>query len=53
MGPCILNQFSIIVQQNATMYSLLYFCKLLYRFRWQRPSTTRPTTFHVRKTRGC
>ena len=24
---------SIIVQQDATMYSLLYFCKLLYMFR--------------------
>jgi len=23
---------SIIVQQDATMYSLLYFCKLLYTF---------------------
>jgi len=24
---------SIIVQQDATIYSLLYFCKLLYMFR--------------------
>jgi len=24
---------SIIVQQDAAMYSLLYFCKLLYMFR--------------------
>jgi len=24
---------SIIVQQDATVYSLLYFCKLLYMFR--------------------
>jgi len=24
---------SIIVQQDATMYSLLYFCRLLYMFR--------------------
>jgi len=24
---------SIIAQQDATMYSLLYFCKLLYMFR--------------------
>jgi len=31
-------QLPIIVQQNATMYSLLYFCKLLYIF-WGGNST--------------
>jgi len=27
------SKVSIIVQQDATIYSLLYFCKLLYMFR--------------------
>jgi len=27
------ESMSIIVQQDATIYSLLYFCKLLYMFR--------------------
>jgi len=34
---------SIIVQQNATMYSLLYFCKLLYMFRVVTPPIIRST----------
>jgi hypothetical protein len=34
---------SIIVQQDATMYSLLYFCKLLYIFRVITPSIIRST----------
>jgi len=34
---------SIIVQQDATIYSLLYFCKLLYMFRVVNPSIIRST----------
>ena len=34
---------SIIVQQDATFYSLLYFCKLLYMFRVVTPPITRST----------
>jgi len=34
---------SIIVQQDATMYSLLYFCKLLYMFRVVTPPIVRST----------
>jgi hypothetical protein len=34
---------SIIVQQDATMYSLLYFCKLLYMFRVVTPPIIRNT----------
>ena len=34
---------SIIVQQDATMYSLLYFCKLLYMFRVVTPPIIRST----------
>jgi len=34
---------SIIVQQDATIYSLLYFCKLLYMFRVVNPPTIRST----------
>jgi len=34
---------SIIVQQYATIYSLLYFCKLLYMFRVVTPSIIRST----------
>jgi hypothetical protein len=34
---------SIIVQQNATTYSLLYFCKLLYMFRMLIPPIIRST----------
>ena len=33
----------IIVQQDATMYSLLYFCKLLYMFRVVTPPIIRST----------
>jgi hypothetical protein len=33
----------IIVQQDATMHSLLYFCKLLYMFRVVTPSIIRST----------
>jgi hypothetical protein len=32
-GSVNLESMSIIVQQDATIYSLLYFCKLLYTFR--------------------
>jgi len=32
VGPCIVNRCQF-VQQDATIYSLLYFCKLLYMFR--------------------
>jgi hypothetical protein len=35
------ESMSIIVQQEATMYSLLYFCKLLYMFRVVTPPFTR------------
>jgi hypothetical protein len=35
---------SITVQQDVTMYSLLYFCKLLYMFRVVTPLTIRSTT---------
>jgi len=31
-------EVSISVQQDATTYSLLYFCKLLYMFLWYLPS---------------
>jgi len=34
---------SIIVQQEPTMYSLLYFCKLLYMFRVVTPPIIRST----------
>ena len=34
---------SIIVQQDATIYSLLYFCKLIYMFRVVPPSIIRST----------
>jgi hypothetical protein len=34
---------SIIVQQDATMYSLSYFCKLLYMFRVVTPPIIRNT----------
>jgi len=34
---------SIIVQQDATIYSLLYFCKLLYIFRVVTPPIIRST----------
>jgi len=34
---------SIIVQQDATIYSLLYFCKLLYMFRVVTPLNIRST----------
>ena len=34
---------SITVQQDATMYSLLYFCKLLYMFRVVTPPIIRST----------
>ena len=34
---------SIIVQQDATIYGLLYFCKLLYMFRVVTPPTIRST----------
>ena len=34
---------SIIVQQDATMYSLLYFCKLLYMFQVVTPPIIRST----------
>ena len=33
----------VIVQQDATMYSLLYFCKLLYMFRVVTPPIIRST----------
>jgi hypothetical protein len=33
----------ITVQQDATMYSLLYFCKLLYMFRVVTPPIIRST----------
>jgi hypothetical protein len=43
----ILNEYteslSIIVQQDATMYSCLYFCKLLYMFRVVTPPIIRST----------
>jgi len=34
---------SIIVEQDATMYILLYFCKLLYMFRVVTPPIIRST----------
>ena len=37
------ESMSIIVQQDATMYSLLYFCKLLYMFRVVTPPIIRST----------
>ena len=37
------ESMSIIVQQDATMYSLLYFCKLLYMFRVVTPPIIRRT----------
>jgi len=36
-------RLSIIVQQDATIYSLLYFCKLLYMFRLVTPRIIRST----------
>jgi len=35
------ESMSIIIQQDATMYSLLYFCKLLYMFRVGTPPIIR------------
>jgi hypothetical protein len=37
------KSMSIIVQQDATMYVLLYFCKLLYMFRLVTPPIIRST----------
>jgi hypothetical protein len=37
------ESMSIIVQQDATIYSLLYFCKLLYMFRVATPPVIRST----------
>jgi len=37
------ESMSITVQQDATMYSSLYFCKLLYMFRVVSPSIIRST----------
>jgi len=37
------ESMSIIVQQDATMYILLYFCKLLYMFRVVTPPIMRST----------
>jgi len=37
------ESMSIIVQQDATMYSLLYFCKLLYMFWVVTPPIIRST----------
>ena len=37
------ESISIIVQQDATIYSLLYFCKLLYMFRVVIPPISRST----------
>jgi hypothetical protein len=37
------ESMSIIVQQDSTIYSLLYFCKLLYMFRLVTPPITRST----------
>jgi len=37
------ESMSIIVQKDATMYSLLYFCKLLYMFRVVIPPIIRST----------
>jgi len=37
------ESMSIIVQQHATIYSLLYFCKLLYLFRVVTPPIIRST----------
>jgi len=34
---------SITVQQDATIHSLLYFCKLLYMFRVVTPTIIRST----------
>jgi len=34
---------SVIVQQDATMYSLLYFCKVFYMFRVVTPPIIRST----------
>jgi len=41
-GPCIVN-LSIIVQKGATIYSSLYFCKLLYMFPVVPPPIIRST----------
>jgi len=40
-GSVRLESMSIIVQQDATIYSLLYFCKLLYMLRVVTPSIIR------------
>jgi len=37
------ESMSIIVQQDATIYILLYFCKLLYMFRVVTPPIVRST----------
>ena len=37
------ESISVTVQQDATMYSLLYFCKLLYMFRVVTPPLIRST----------
>jgi len=37
------ESLSVIVQQDATMYSCLYFCKLLYMFRMVTPPIIRST----------
>jgi hypothetical protein len=38
-----LESMSVIVQQDATIYSLFYFCKLLYMFRVVTPPIIRST----------
>ena len=43
MGPWHRESMSIIIQQVATIYSLLYFCKLLYMFRVVTPPIIRST----------
>jgi len=39
----LLSVMSMIVQQDGTMYSLLYFCKLLYMLRVVTPPIIRST----------
>jgi len=42
-GSVLRESMSIIVQQDVTMYGLLYFCKLLYMFRVVTPPIIRST----------
>jgi len=48
-----MNLVSIIVQQDATIYSLLYFCKLLYMFLVVNSPIIRSILNPLAYTAGC